>query len=107
MTHSDQAVGMPVWAPTIERSSRLSDEQWRGVEHLFRSNEAGRGRPRRSEREILEAIRWVETNNERWHRLPSCYPPQQTCYARYVAWRRDGLLTKVKEALGAAFMLSK
>jgi transposase len=103
MTRPDQAVGVPSWAPVIEHS-RLSDEQWRDIEHLFRSNDAGRGRSRRSDREILDAILWVETNNERWHRLPSCYPPQQTCYAKYVVWRRDGLLAQVKEALRAEVM---
>ncbi|WP_083674667.1 transposase [Paraburkholderia sediminicola] len=78
---------------------QLSDEQWHCVEHLFSHFDFGRGRPRRSDREILDAVLWVQTNEAKWHRLPSRYPPQQTCYARYLAWRRNGILQKALDTL--------
>ncbi|RFU46247.1 transposase [Paraburkholderia sp. DHOC27] len=69
------------------------------MEHLFGCTDAKRGRPRRSEREIVEAILWVEQNHYKWHWLPADYPPAQTCYTKYVAWRRDGLLDRIKSLL--------
>lgn len=67
----------------------LSDEQWHCVEHLFSQIDCGRERLRRPDRDILDAILWVQTNDEKWHHLPSRYPSRQACYARYIAWRRN------------------
>jgi transposase len=75
----------------------LSDSAWTRVQHLFSIVSTGRGRPRRNDRHILDAILWVMKNSERWHRLPASYPPPQTCYARYSAWRKSGVLA---QALG-------
>jgi hypothetical protein len=36
-------------------------------------------------------------NGEKWHRIPRNYPSPQTCYARYLAWRKSGALM---QALG-------
>lgn len=37
---------------------------------------------------------------EKWHRLPATFPPQQTCYARYIAWRREDILQRAMDVLG-------
>jgi transposase len=78
----------------------LSDQDWMRVEHLFREPKSPRGRPRRAAREILDAILWIQMTGEKWHRLPATFPPQQTCYARYIAWRRDDSLQRAMELLG-------
>lgn len=78
----------------------LSDSEWTYVAHLFADSELVRGRPRRDCREILNAILWVKRTGEKWHRLPSSYPPQQTCYGKYLTWRRSGLLQRVGDLLG-------
>jgi transposase len=78
----------------------LSDDAWMHVEHLFREPQSPRGRPRRAPREILDAILWIQQSGEKWHRLPASFPPQQTCYARYIAWRRSGALERAIELLG-------
>lgn len=86
------------WATPAE-PARLSNEDWALVEPLFTSADTRRGRPRRSDREILDAILWVEANADQWRWLPASFPPAQTCYIKYLAWRRDGLLEQVKERL--------
>ncbi|MFL9991860.1 transposase [Paraburkholderia sediminicola] len=77
----------------------LSDADWARVEHLFPGPTRGPGRPRRDCRGILNAILWVQQNGEKWHRLPSIFPAQQTCYVKYLAWRRAGLLQRVAELI--------
>jgi len=74
----------------------LSDEMWARVCHLLiEQPHTGRGRPRRSTRHVLDGILWVVTNDEKWHHLPSIYPPSQTCYAKWLARRRDGVMEAV------------
>jgi transposase len=93
------------WVVTPFRLSatecRVSDEEWMRVAHLFSSDETRRGGRRKCpDRSVLDAVLWVMTSGEKWHRLPSCYPAQQTCYNRFVAWRRSGLLDQVVRLLG-------
>ena len=77
----------------------LSDADWARVQSLFPEQVSTRGRPRRSDREILNAILWLQQTNEKWHRLPGTFPPQQTCYLRYMAWKKSGVLDQVNERL--------
>ncbi|MFL9868242.1 transposase [Paraburkholderia fungorum] len=77
----------------------LTDADWARVQNLFPTTSPGRGRPRRSDREILNAILWVLQTKEKWHRLPGTFPPQQTCYLRYMTWKKTGVLDQVNERL--------
>lgn len=101
MPAPDGASAVAFWS-TLPEPVRLADQDWLRVQHLFSKHDIKRGRPRRPDREILDAILWVEANGNKWHRLPCSYPPAQTCYAKYVAWRRDGLLERVKDLLACA-----
>lgn len=80
---------------------RLSDAEWACVEHLFSQAGAQKttGRPAADSRAVLDAIRWIERTGERWMYLPTHFPPQQTCYARYLNWKRSGLLEQVRALL--------
>jgi transposase len=80
----------------------LSDTNWARVQCLFPELRSTRGRPRRSDREILNAVLWVQQQEEKWHRLPATFPPQQTCYLRYTAWKKTGVLKQVNELLFGA-----
>ncbi|WP_100249326.1 transposase [Paraburkholderia ginsengiterrae] len=77
----------------------LSDADWARVQGLFPDLQSARGRPRRSDREILNAILWLQQRQEKWHRLPATFPPQQTCYLRYMTWKKTGVLDQVNEIL--------
>lgn len=79
----------------------LSDEAWQRVSHLLlRDSKQRFGRPTRDPRDVLNAILWVTTRNEKWHRLPPSYPPSQTWYIKWLQWRRAGLMSKIYEELG-------
>jgi transposase len=77
----------------------LSDADWARVQDLFPESSGTRGRPRRSDREILNAILWLLQRKEKWHRLPGTFPPQQICYLRYMTWKRMGVLEQVNQRL--------
>jgi transposase len=84
---------------TVPETARFPNQYWQRVEHLFACADNKRRRPRRPDRDILEATICVEQNQSKWHWLPACYPPAQTCYTRHVAWRRDGVLEQIKDIL--------
>jgi transposase len=67
--------------PTV----RLSDDQWDAVSHLSPTPATNTtGRPTADARAVLDAILWIERTGDRWIYLPAHFPPQQTCFAKYL-----------------------
>jgi len=87
----------------MARREELTDEQWSLIEPLFDKPPAvtTRGRPRRSEREVLNGVLWILRSGARWYDLPDRFPPYQTCHRRFQEWVKDGRLRKVIETLAA------
>ena len=83
---------------------RLSDAEWERIQHLFPMAGAQKvtGRPAADSRAVLDAILWIEHTGERWMYLPAHFPPQQTCYAKYLNWKRSGRLDQVRTLLAHA-----
>jgi transposase len=83
--------------------TNLTDQEWTCVEHLFDElrHRKGAGRPAANPRAILDAIRWIQQTGERWLYLPATFPPQQTCYMKFLQWRKDGRIAEVERLLGA------
>ena len=80
----------------------LTDEQWQRLEPLLPSLPRrldGRGRPWRSNREILNGVLWILRSGARWKDLPDHFPPYQTCHRRFQAWVRSGTLAHILETL--------
>jgi transposase len=84
-------------------TSRLSDDEWEKIAHLFSTpgTRKATGRPTADARAVLDAILWIARTGERWIYLPAHFPAQQTCYAKYLQWKRSGLLTQVHALLDA------
>jgi transposase len=84
--------------------NRLSDAEWACIQYLFSQpgTQKTTGRPAADSRAILDAILWIERTGERWMYLPAHFPPQQTCYARYLNWKRSGLLEQARALLTEA-----
>jgi transposase len=79
----------------------LSDEAWQRVSNILSRDLRPRfGRPVRDSRDVLNAIVWVTTPDEKWQNLPSNYPPPKTCYIKWLQWRRSGLMSKILAELG-------
>ena len=80
----------------------LKDEQWsvlcRYLPEL-KVRRDGRGRPWRSNREVLNGILWILRSGARWKDLPERYPSYQTCHRRFQQWIKKGIFSKILETL--------
>ncbi len=85
----------------MARREELTDEQLVLIEPLFKKPPVvtTRGRPRRSEREVLNGVLWILRSGARWCDLPNRFPAYQTCHRRFQEWNKDGRLRKVLETL--------
>jgi transposase len=86
----------------MANAEELTDEQWLTLEALLpelprRSD--GRGRPWRSQREVLKGVLWILRSGARWKDLPERFPPYQTCHRRYQAWVESGALGDILAVL--------
>jgi transposase len=80
----------------------LTDKQWDIVKEFLQDpprRPDGRGRPRRSAREILNGVLWILRTGAQWQDLPRRYPPYQTCHRRYQEWVQKGAFEQVLIAL--------
>jgi transposase len=80
----------------------LTDEQWKLLEAAIPKptrREDGRGRPWRDPRDVPNGILWVLRTGAPWKDLPERYPPYQTCHRRFQRWVKEGVLSRVLEAL--------
>lgn len=82
--------------------SDLADRQWAIVEPLLPEvvPTAPGGRPAvHSKREIVNAILYVTRAGCSWRMLPKDFPPWQTVYRYFAAWRDDGTVDAIHDAL--------
>ena len=81
--------------------SDLTDAQWARLEPLLPTVRPG-GRPRAHPlREVVDALRYVLRGGIAWRALPHDYPPWQTVYHYFRAWRLDGTWERLNDGLRA------
>jgi transposase len=81
---------------------KLVDEQWALLAPLLEKSfvkTTKRGRPRVSDRLILDGILWILKTGAQWNELPDKYPPYQTCHRRFQEWVRSGVLAELLRVL--------
>jgi transposase len=61
--------------------------------------EDGKGRPSRSDRELLNGIFWILCSGSPWRDLPDKYGPWQTVYDRFRKWRQLGVFERILKKL--------
>jgi putative transposase len=77
----------------------LSDEEWAILQPLVPEAKSG-GRPRAHHtRELLDAIFYVVRGGCAWRLLPHDFPPWQTAYHYFRAWRLDGSWEEIHATL--------
>lgn len=87
--------------------SDLSDQQWKLIQSYLPSSRGG-GRPRKTcIRRVANAIFYVVRTGCAWRCLPKDFPPWQTVYGYYRAWREDGILEKIHGFLVAQARISQ
>ena len=81
----------------------LADARWQVIApHLPPEVPGRRGRPRAWPlRRIVEAILYLDRAGCPWRYLPAAFPPRQTVYGYCAAWRADGTLARLHDALRA------
>ena len=79
---------------------KLSDKQWSIIEPLLpRQNFSVGGRPRKDDRQIFEAIRWILTTGAQWNELPPKYGSGKTAWKRFTAWKKQGVWGNIWQKL--------
>jgi putative transposase len=85
--------------PRRRYPSDLSDAQWMHLEpHLPGALPGGRPRAHPT-RELVDALRYVLRGGIAWRALPHEYPPWQTVYHYFRAWRMDGTWERLNDEL--------
>ncbi len=80
-------------------NSDLTDAEWRLLAPLLPSASPG-GHPRKhSMREVLDVIFYISRGGCAWRLLPHEFPPWQTVYHYFRAWRMTGLWEQIHGAL--------
>src|ERR671933_1642446 len=89
----------------MARRGELTDAAWARLRPLLPAN-GGRGGQWRDHRQVINGILWRLRVGAPWRDVPGRYGPWQTCYDRFVRWRRDGtwgrLLALAQAAADAA-----
>lgn len=82
-------------------STDLTEAQWTIIEPLLPKTDPTKGgRPRQhSNREILNAIFYIEKTGCQWRLLPKDFPHWGLVWQYFRRWRDDGTLQKVRLAL--------
>ncbi len=78
------------------RRYELTDQEWKQIAHLFPTENTGkRGRPRRDNRTMLNAVVWIARSGAPWRDLPERYGPWESAYSRFRRWIDDGILDNI------------
>lgn len=82
------------------RRYELTDEEWNRIADLLPPESTGKqGRPRKSNRMILNGIIWIARSGAPWRDLPERYGPWETVYSRFRKWIEDGILDNIFRVL--------
>lgn len=82
------------------RRYELTNEEWERIEPLLPPEKTGqKGRPRKSNRTMLNGMLWIARSGCQWRELPEHYGKWQGVYTRFRKWRNDGTLGNVFRAL--------
>ncbi len=91
----------PSRAVHAKEADLLTDAEWERVRELLPVQKSGQGRPRRDNRQVLCAILWVMDTGSSWYELPEeKFGPNSTAHGRYRKWLKEGLWSRIVEALG-------
>ncbi|MBC3478278.1 transposase, partial [Pseudomonas taiwanensis] len=76
----------------------LSDEAWAVVADLFTAAHV-RGRPRSSDRLMLDGVLWVLCSGAAWRDMPERFGSWATVYHRFRVWRNRGTFDQMLRRL--------
>ena len=78
------------------RRYELTDEEWSKVKDLLPPERTGgKGKPRKDNRMMLNAMVWLARSGAPWRDLPERYGSWKSVYTRFRKWVDDGILENV------------
>jgi len=83
------------------RRYELSDAEWAIIDPLLPRK--SRGVARVDDRRVLNGIFWRLRTGSPWADIPERYGPSQTCYNRFVRWRKAGIWDKLLQSVSEAY----
>lgn len=93
--------GAPKMPAHLKKGGLLADAEWERVRALLPRQKPGQGRPRRDDRQVLCGILWIMDTGSSWRDLPEEeFGPNSTVHGRYRKWLKEGLWSRIVEALG-------
>lgn len=75
--------------------TRLTDDQWRRIEHLLAGKPGDPGRTGGDNRRFVEAVLWVARVGAPWRDLPREFGPWNSVYQRFARWSNKGVWHRV------------
>ena len=91
----------PKLAVHLKKAGLLAEAEWERVRVLLPKQKPGLGRPRRNDRQVLCGILWIMETGSSWQDLPEEeFGPNSTVRGRYRKWLKEGLWSRIVEALG-------
>jgi hypothetical protein len=92
--------GVPAMPVHTKETALLADAEWERVRALLPTQKPGQGRPRRDDRQVLCGILWIMNTGSSWRDLPEEeFGPNSTAHGRYRKWLKEGLWSRIVEAL--------
>lgn len=98
----------PMWTATtraqhmregLRFASDLTDAEWSVLAPLLPARPAVGRPPEWPMREIVNAIFYILRGGIPWRMLPPCFPPRQTVYGWFAAWRDAGVWQSINHHL--------
>ena len=83
----------------MPRRHEINDQEWERIEDIFPPENTGKGRPSKSNREILNGMLWIAKTGSSWRDLPERFGPWQTVYSRFRLWSQNHIFKKLFEQL--------
>lgn len=78
------------------RRYELTDDEWNRITDLLPpKNTNKQGRPRKSNRVILNGIIWIARSGAPWRDFPERYGSWETVYSRFRKWIEDGIMDNI------------
>ena len=81
---------------TFKRRYELTDEEWEQVKNLLPPEHTGKkGKPRKDNRMMLNAMVWMARTGAPWRDLPERFGPWKSVYTRFRKWADEGILENI------------
>lgn len=80
----------------MKRRYELTDDEWEQVKELLPPERTGKkGKPRKDNRNMLNAMVWLARSGAPWRDLPERFGPWKSVYTRFCKWLNDGILDNI------------